>query len=79
MPRQIISQRNDGRFKCKYKDKQFYGKTQEEAFKKRDEWILKEKQGFNHEKDGSLFINYGKQFVDVCGFLCQGCSPAGLV
>ena len=28
MPRQKLEERTDGRFSCKYKDKYFYGKTQ---------------------------------------------------
>lgn len=38
MPRQRLTQREDGRFRCKYKDRYFYGATQREAQQKRDDY-----------------------------------------
>ena len=45
MPRATLSARADGRFRCKYKDKEFYGNTPTEAFAKREEYIDILKQG----------------------------------
>lgn len=48
MPREKkprLKQRKDGRYKCKYHGKQFYGATQEEAFSARDEYKEREKIG----------------------------------
>ena len=61
MPR--IKKRNDGYFKVKYHDKQFYGKTQAEAMKKRDEYVAQEKNGLNHTFDGTVFLDYGLNWV----------------
>ena len=50
MPRpkkERLKARKDGRYKCKYHGMQFYGKTQEEAFAKRDAFKLTEKNGFS--------------------------------
>ena len=63
MPRQILTKRNDGRYKCKYGGKQFYGKTQAEALKKRDEWIQAEKKGLNHKTDGITFRDYAMSWI----------------
>ena len=57
MPRQKLTQRNDGYFKCKYHGKQFYGKTQAEAFRLRDEYIAAEKAGIDHAKRDISFVN----------------------
>lgn len=48
MPRQKkerLKRRKDGRYKCKYHDLQFYGKTPEEAFALRDEYIRNKERG----------------------------------
>ena len=45
MPKATLAVRKDNRFRCKYKGKEFYGKTQKEAFAKRDEYIDLLKQG----------------------------------
>ena len=39
MPRQKLTKRADGTYRCKYHGKEFYGKTQAEAFKARDAYI----------------------------------------
>lgn len=65
MPRQKITQRNDGRYKVKYHDKQFYGKTQAEALRKRDAWIAAEKAGFNHDFETVSFHDYAMRWLDV--------------
>lgn len=40
-----LKKRPDGRFLCKYHGKCFYGKTPDEAFSARDEYILSERSG----------------------------------
>lgn len=65
MPRQKLTKRSDGRFKVKYHDKQFYGKTQSEALRKRDEWIAAERAGFNHEFETITFRDYAIRWLDV--------------
>lgn len=45
MPRQSLTKRSDGRYMVKYKNKQFYGKTQSEAIRKRSEYIQAIKDG----------------------------------
>ena len=48
MPRQKkqhLKRRKDGRYKCKYRDVQFYGSTEEEALAKRDEYKRMEAAG----------------------------------
>ncbi len=65
MPRQTLTKREDGRYKCKYGSKQFYGRTQAEALKKRDAWILAEQAGLNHQADGISFREYSLNWVRV--------------
>ena len=65
MPRQTLTKREDGRYKCKYGNKQFYGRTQAEALKKREEWIQAEKAGLDHKKDGTSFREYALNWVKV--------------
>lgn len=65
MPRQTLTKREDGRYKCKYGSKQFYGRTQAEALKKRDAWILAEQAGLNHQADGTSFREYALNWVRV--------------
>lgn len=38
MPRQTLTQRPDGRFRCKFKGQEFYGSSQKEALAKREEY-----------------------------------------
>ena len=48
MPREkkpTLKRRKDGRYKCKYHDQQFYGRTPEEAFALRDEYKRREIAG----------------------------------
>ena len=45
MPRQSLTRRADGRYRVKYKDVYFYGQTQAEAMRKRDEYKMAEKAG----------------------------------
>ena len=48
MPRAVkqhLVRRPDGRYRCKYKGKDFYGSTEEEAFAARDAFIAKSGKG----------------------------------
>ena len=63
MPR--MKKRADGYYKVKYHDKQFYGRTQAEAMKKRDEYISQEKNGLNHDMDNTVFLDFGLQWVET--------------
>lgn len=50
MPREkkpTLKRRKDGRYRCRYKDLQFYGNTPEEAFAARDEYKQNETSGFH--------------------------------
>ena len=50
MPRKkkpTLTKRADGRFLCKYRDHFFYGRTPEEAFAARDEYIQAERSGIS--------------------------------
>ena len=53
MPRQkkiTLKKRKDGRYRCKYKDQQFYGNSPEEADARRQQYIDDEKKGFKRQK-----------------------------
>ena len=53
MPRQkkiTLKKRKDGRYRCKYKDQQFYGNSPEEADSLRQQYIDDEKKGFKRQK-----------------------------
>ena len=45
MPRATLAERKDGRYRCRYKGKEFYGNSQSEAFQKRKEYINLLEQG----------------------------------
>ena len=65
MPKIKYTKRDDGRYKCKYGDKQFYGHTLVEAMKKRDAWIQAEKSGLIHQAEGIGFREYALNWVHV--------------
>ena len=50
MPRSKLKQRTDGRFRCWYKGKQFYGATMKEAYQKRDAYKMQIELGVNPER-----------------------------
>lgn len=58
-----MTKRTDNRFKCKYHGMQFYGKTQKEAFQKRDEYIAAEKAGLVHNMEKMSFLDYGMRWL----------------
>ena len=70
MPRQILKQRTDGYYKCKYKGKQFYGRTQMEALRERDAYIANEMNGTNPDMMKTRFIDYGREWVSVYRTSC---------
>ncbi len=45
MPRQSLTKRADGRYRVKYQDRYFYGTTQAEAMRKRDEYKQAQRDG----------------------------------
>lgn len=65
MPRQKLTKRADGYFKCKYHGKQFYGKTQAEALRLRDEYMAQEKMGLDHSQDKVDFHTYALNWVKL--------------
>ncbi len=73
MPRQILTKREDGRFKCKFQGKQFYGKSQAEAMRKRNEWVQLTNVGYNHNTENTVFADYAEKWIIVYR---SDCSPA---
>ena len=69
MARTKLTQRNDGRYKTVYKGKQFYGKTQKEAIKKRDEYIANERAGL--KLDETSLVDYGLKWLGVYRTQCN--------
>ena len=65
MPRIKLTQRADGFYRCKYHGKEFYGKTQAEALKMRDEYADAEKAGYNHSWDETVFLDYAAEWLNV--------------
>ena len=63
MPRATLSKRTDGRFRCRYKGKEFYGATQSEAFAKRDAYIDLLKQGLRDEAEGITVKEYSAKWL----------------
>lgn len=75
MPRQKLTKRSDGYYKVKYHGKQFYGKTQAEAIRLRDEYKVQEQMGLSHDLDGVTFLDYGMNWLQTyrtsCGAALQ--------
>lgn len=63
MPRQQLKQRSDGYFRVKYHGKQFYGKTQKEAFRKRDEYKVQEVTCLAPNAREITFLSFGLEWV----------------
>ena len=63
MPRQTLTKREDNRYKCKYHGIQFYGKTQKEAFEKRNAYIAAEKDKNKRELENISFLDFGKRWL----------------
>lgn len=60
-----LTKRADGRFRCNYGSKSFYGKTKGEAERKREAWIDEEKAGLEHDMENVTFYDYAMTWVDV--------------
>lgn len=65
MPRQSLTRREDGRYKVKFQGKQFYGKTQAEAIRKRDEYKRMLEAGLKAEELGVSVAAYGARWLQV--------------
>ena len=65
MPRQKLTKRADGTYRCRYHGKEFYGKTQTEALKARDAYIELERTGLNPELKDVTFLEYSKKWLSV--------------
>lgn len=65
MPRQSLTRRSDGRFRVKYKGKQFYGNTQAEAIRARDEYKKQLETGIKEEQLGLTVTTYSARWVST--------------
>lgn len=65
MARPKLKQRADGRYRCAYKGKAFYGNTQAEAYRKRDEYRRMIEAGLRREADGLTVHDYAMQWVQT--------------
>lgn len=63
MPRQSLKQRADGRYACKYKGKFFYGDTQTEALRAREQYVDQLKRGLRAESSAITVQQYAAQWV----------------
>ena len=63
MPKGTLVARADGRFRCKYKGKCFYGKTQAEAYANREHYIDLLKQGLKAEAEGITVREYSGKWL----------------
>ena len=63
MPRQKLIQRKDGRFESKVGNKSFYGKTQAEALRKRDEYYQELNLGYMPECAEIRFDDYARRWL----------------
>lgn len=71
MPRQKLQQRTDGRYKCKFGDKTFYGKTQTEAIRKRKEYVRDLDQGINPDLSCVPFLEYAFGWLEAYRSTCN--------
>ena len=65
MPRQRLEKRKDGRYVCRYEDKYFYGKTQLEACRKRDQYVEELHNGFSPESQAMTFKDYAATWLQT--------------
>ena len=65
MPRASLKQRPDGRYKCKYKNQCFYGPTQTEAYKKRDQYKRDLENGLRAKESGLTVSEYANRWIVV--------------
>ena len=57
MPRQTLKQRSDGRYRVKYKGREFYGNTQSEALEKREVFKQELARGLRANALGITFLD----------------------
>lgn len=60
-----LKQRADGRYKCKYNGRQFYGATQKEAYAKRDAYRRMIEAGLKEEADRVTVRAYAARWVST--------------
>lgn len=65
MPRQKLNERKDGRYTSKYDGRFFYGKTQGEALKKRDQYIKEMHLGYDPDLSETTFYEYALTWLDA--------------
>ena len=58
-----LKQRSDGRYRCKYKDKEFYGATQKEALKAREAYIDLLKAGLKQDAGKMTVRQYSAKWL----------------
>ena len=63
MPRATLVPRKDGRYRCRYKGKEFYGNSPTEAFKKREHYIDLLKRGLRAESEGITVREYSDMWL----------------
>lgn len=63
MPKATLAERPDGRYRCKYKGKEFYGSTQSEAYAKREAYIDMLKQGMVAKAEGMTVREYSAKWL----------------
>lgn len=63
MPKATLAERKDNRYRCRYKGKEFYGKSQSEAFAKREAYIDLLKQGLRHDAEGITVREYSAKWL----------------
>lgn len=71
MPRQKLLERSDGRYKCKYGEKSFYGKTPTEAIRKREKYVRELVQGFDPDQSQTAFLGYAYEWLDAYHASCN--------
>lgn len=65
MPRQTLKPRADGRYQIEYKGKYFYGKTQKEAYAKRDQYKKDLAAGLRATEAGLTVVEYATKWVPI--------------
>lgn len=63
MPRQILKQRADGRYRCKYKGMEFYGNTQAEALAAREAYKRQETRGLTRRAESQTVMEYALKWL----------------
>ena len=71
MPRQTLVERKDGRYVCKFDSRCFYGKTQEEALRKRDKYLIDCGIGYDPNMAEVPFLEYGLAWLGAYRSECN--------